>query len=118
MLYFMTIFGDFQVKICAKLFLGGPLLKTDYTNLPIRIVQHGILHGGVEECHHDRYPGIYTRVDNEDVWSFIMFKVFEVKPQGEHLVLRSENRKKDYTKKCFGPKPSCFDIVKTQKTIG
>ena len=52
------------------------MLKHDLINFPIRFIQHGVLHGGIEQCHNDRYPGIYTRVDNADVLSFINYEVF------------------------------------------
>ena len=48
------------------------MLKLDTTDLSLRVRQHGVLHGGVEtNCRNDDYPGIYTRVDNYDVWTFI-----------------------------------------------
>ena len=53
------------------------MLKLDTTDLSPRVRQHGVLHGGVErDCNNNIYPGIYTRVDDYDVWTFINSEVF------------------------------------------
>ena len=56
------------------------MLKLDTTNLSPRVHQHGVLHGGLDKnCRTNNYPGIYTRLDEKEVWSFINRQVFEGK---------------------------------------
>ncbi len=52
------------------------MLKPDTDNFPIRVRQYAILHGGVQNCRNDRYPGIYTLVSNPHVLSFINLEVY------------------------------------------
>ena len=51
-------------------------LEDDPNN--IRMVQVGILHGGIDPCENDRYPGIYNRIDQPDILEWIKKKVFNV----------------------------------------
>ena len=51
-------------------------LEEDPNN--IRMVQVGILHGGVRECENNIYPGIYNRIDQPDILAWIKEKVFNI----------------------------------------
>ena len=48
---------------------GGPLMIFDPSEK--RWFQVGMVHGSVEECGHKDYPGIYVRLEAEDIMSFI-----------------------------------------------
>ena len=51
-------------------------LEEDAEN--IRMVQVGIVHGGVIPCENNRYPGIYNRIDQPDILAWIKKKVFNI----------------------------------------
>ena len=55
---------------------GGPLFFNDKSSTPFRYVQVGIVQGGAGECGNERFPGLYARLDNYDVLSFIYKTVF------------------------------------------
>ena len=45
--------------------------ELDESGTKERFVQVGIVHGGVSECGNDRYPNIYTRVEDPEIFRFI-----------------------------------------------
>ena len=51
-------------------------LEDDVKN--IRMVQVGVLHGGVTPCENDKYPGIYNRIDQPDILAWIKKQVFNI----------------------------------------
>ena len=62
------------------LILGGPLLAyntEDITNP--RVVQLGVVHGGVKACESDVYPSIYNRIDSPVILTWIREYIFKGK---------------------------------------
>ena len=57
---------------------GGPLVFNDKLSNPPRYVQVGIVQGGAGECGNERFPGLYARLDDYDVLSFIKKTAFGV----------------------------------------
>ena len=55
---------------------GGPLVFHDRLSTPTRHIQVGIVQGGAGECGNDRFPGLYARLDNIEVLSFIKKTAF------------------------------------------
>ena len=55
---------------------GGPLVFNDRIAKPPRYVQVGVVQGGAGECGNERFPGLYARLDNFDVLSFIRKTAF------------------------------------------
>ena len=62
---------------------GGPLVIQDRSTIPSRHVQVGIVQGALA-CGSKDYPGIYVRIDNLEVWSFI-HNTINNKKKGNHL---------------------------------
>lgn len=50
---------------------GGPIVRLLTTPPNIRYLQVGIVQGGVGDCGDSRYPGIYIRLDDPDIFGFI-----------------------------------------------
>ncbi len=42
---------------------------------PPRYIQVGILHGGVDNCGNEKFPNIYARLEDEEIWTFVMQQV-------------------------------------------
>ena len=55
---------------------GGPLVFNDKLSKPSHYVQVGIVQGSAGECGNERFPGIYVRLDDYDVLSFIYKTAF------------------------------------------
>ena len=55
---------------------GGPLVFNDKSSSPSRFVQVGIVQGGAGQCGNERFPGVYARLDDYDVLSFIYKTAF------------------------------------------
>ena len=55
---------------------GGPLVFNDRIAKPPRYVQVGVVQGSAGECGNERFPGLYARLDNFDVLSFIRKTAF------------------------------------------
>ena len=49
---------------------GGPLIVHDAISIPPRHIQVGIVQGALA-CGSKDFPGIYVRIDDKQVWSFI-----------------------------------------------
>ena len=49
---------------------GGPLIIQNRESNPDRHVQIGIVTGAAL-CGEERFPGVYSRIDNPDIWNFI-----------------------------------------------
>ena len=55
---------------------GGPLIIEDKETFPNRHVQIGIVTGAAV-CGAERFPGVYARLDNPDIWNFIYDTIYE-----------------------------------------
>ena len=68
------IFSDenFQIRSTGNCFgdSGGPLIVYDELKNPPAHIQVGIVQGALD-CASKTFPGIYARIDNPDVWTFI-----------------------------------------------
>ena len=62
---------------------GGPLVFHDKLSKPSHYVQVGIVQGALA-CGSKDYPGIYVRIDNPEVWSFI-HNTINNKKKGNYL---------------------------------
>ena len=51
---------------------GGPLVRFQSSKYPPRYELIGVLYGGEGECGNDQYPGIYARLENEEIFNFLM----------------------------------------------
>ncbi len=50
---------------------GGPLMHKDYETDRDRWIQIAIVQGGIRDCGDSEYPGLYIRLDDPDIFSFI-----------------------------------------------
>ena len=55
---------------------GGPLVFNDKLSKPSHYVQVGIVQGSAGECGNERFPGVYARLDDHKVLSFIYKTAF------------------------------------------
>ena len=55
---------------------GGPLIFHNKLSNPSHYVQVGIVQGGAGECGNERFPGVYARLDDHKVLSFIYKTAF------------------------------------------
>ena len=68
-----------QVKILYYLNhfnTGGPFVRFDADPSDPKWVQYAIVHGSAESCDGGKYPSIFIRLDNEEIWNWIRQKVF------------------------------------------
>ena len=70
---------------------GGPLVFNDKLSTPFRYRQIGIVQGGAGPCGNDIFPGIYARLDDYDVLSFVYKTAFgknidSPKPSGKYVL--------------------------------
>ncbi len=54
---------------------GGPLVRYSTSTRDPKYVQVGVVSGGIGKCGDRNFPGVYVRVDNEHVLSFIQSKI-------------------------------------------
>ena len=54
---------------------GGPLIIENKETHPSRHIQIGIV-TGVAICGSERFPSVYARIDNPDIWNFIYDTIF------------------------------------------
>ena len=55
---------------------GGPLVFNNRLSNPPHYVQVGIVQGGAGDCGNSKFPGLYARLDDHDVLSFIKKTAF------------------------------------------
>ena len=74
---------------------GGPLIFKNKSSNPPHYLQVGIVHGGGGDCGNERFPGVYARLDDFDVLSFIYKIAFgktidlhSLSPSGNFQVLK------------------------------
>ena len=73
--YTIFLFFQFGSGSCSG-DSGGPLVFNDRIAKPPRYVQVGVVQGSAGECGNERFPGLYARLDNFDVLSFIRKTAF------------------------------------------
>jgi hypothetical protein len=67
---------------------GSPLMYFDI--LRVVYVQIATVHGGIGDCGHEQYPGIFVRLDHPSIWNFIASTINPLPEEQTQISLTGE----------------------------